>query len=625
MGKTRLVSTAAASSLPADVRRGRARACRCRPTCRCCRSPTCCGRRTTVDGGRWLKEALADCAPYVAGSLQRLLPELEPRRRRRRPRRTTSWSRQRLFGAVGATLSALAVAASARGAARGPALGRLGHPRPGRAPAAARRRRPGPGHLAPRRPGHARADTASGGRGCGGCRRCATLDPAAAEPRRDRRAARAAGRPERADPAWSTGSTGAARASRCSPSSWSPRPTRPSRCPGCSADLLDRRLDGLGRRPWRDRPRPRGRRPGPARRPAGRRSPASTPPTVAAGLHELGDRRLLRAATGQRGRAAPPPAGRGRPPTPGRLRDRRGAPPDRARPGHGPRRLARRGRRALAARGGPRPRRSSGGSAPRRRPRQRFALAQAAEQWRRALDLWPDGVESVGSPPVRKLRRLPRRDGRPGEHRPGGRARQWSESACGALADPDASTPPNIYQRAAKIQGKLGDPEGALSSWTGRSGSTRRGPRRSATHVPWSAATSSWSGSAGTTRQGGDRTGHRDQRRAWATPPRTASCSPPGAYHDVDAGDLDGALGPGRGPPPASSWAERGPRGRHPPRECATPTSCSVSPAGARRGRRRRPARSGRCGGLGPRRPHRVLSSARTSVSAALRAGRSRG
>lgn len=30
-----------------------------------------------VDGGRWLKEAVTDCAPYVAGSLHRILPELD--------------------------------------------------------------------------------------------------------------------------------------------------------------------------------------------------------------------------------------------------------------------------------------------------------------------------------------------------------------------------------------------------------------------------------------------------------------------------------------------------------------------------------------------------------------------
>ena len=46
MGKTRLVSTAS-TSLPARRSSPPARACRSRPRCPCCRSPTCCGRRTT--------------------------------------------------------------------------------------------------------------------------------------------------------------------------------------------------------------------------------------------------------------------------------------------------------------------------------------------------------------------------------------------------------------------------------------------------------------------------------------------------------------------------------------------------------------------------------------------------
>ncbi|MET1059478.1 MAG: AAA family ATPase [Nocardioides sp.] len=60
-----------------------------------------------VDDGQWVKEAVADCAPYVAGSLSRVLPELDlalgapiaP---------DDEWARQRLFGAIEATLSALA-------------------------------------------------------------------------------------------------------------------------------------------------------------------------------------------------------------------------------------------------------------------------------------------------------------------------------------------------------------------------------------------------------------------------------------------------------------------------------------------------------------------------------------
>ena len=60
-----------------------------------------------ADHGQWLKEALTDAAPYVSASLRRLLPELdlivdapaEP---------DDEWSRQRLFTAVGSTLAGLA-------------------------------------------------------------------------------------------------------------------------------------------------------------------------------------------------------------------------------------------------------------------------------------------------------------------------------------------------------------------------------------------------------------------------------------------------------------------------------------------------------------------------------------
>jgi len=61
-----------------------------------------------IDGGQWLKEALADCAPYVPGALKRILPEVDllittP------PEPEDAWSRQRLFAAVGTTLAALSM------------------------------------------------------------------------------------------------------------------------------------------------------------------------------------------------------------------------------------------------------------------------------------------------------------------------------------------------------------------------------------------------------------------------------------------------------------------------------------------------------------------------------------
>ena len=48
---------------------------------------------------------------------------------------------------------------------------------------------------------------------------------------------------------------------------------------------------------------------------------------------------------------------------------------------------------------------------------ERFALAQAADQWRRVLALWPDGAESAGSPALNRSCGVPRSDGLPDVHR----------------------------------------------------------------------------------------------------------------------------------------------------------------------------------------------------------------
>jgi tetratricopeptide (TPR) repeat protein len=59
-----------------------------------------------VDAGQWFNEALAECPDYVAISLRRLLPELDPVvEASTEPE--DEWSRQRLFSAVGAILTAL--------------------------------------------------------------------------------------------------------------------------------------------------------------------------------------------------------------------------------------------------------------------------------------------------------------------------------------------------------------------------------------------------------------------------------------------------------------------------------------------------------------------------------------
>ena len=61
-----------------------------------------------ADRGQWLKDALTDTAPYVSASLRRLLPELElVAETSTEP--DDEWSRQRLFTAIGTTLAALAL------------------------------------------------------------------------------------------------------------------------------------------------------------------------------------------------------------------------------------------------------------------------------------------------------------------------------------------------------------------------------------------------------------------------------------------------------------------------------------------------------------------------------------
>lgn len=59
-----------------------------------------------VDEGLWLKEALTDCPAYVPASLRRLLPELD-QLAEAPAEPEDEWSRQRLYTAVGAVLTAL--------------------------------------------------------------------------------------------------------------------------------------------------------------------------------------------------------------------------------------------------------------------------------------------------------------------------------------------------------------------------------------------------------------------------------------------------------------------------------------------------------------------------------------
>ena len=59
-----------------------------------------------VDGGHWVKDALTGAAPYVAGSLRHLLPDLGGEAPAPDP--DDDWARHRLFTAVGAVLTSLA-------------------------------------------------------------------------------------------------------------------------------------------------------------------------------------------------------------------------------------------------------------------------------------------------------------------------------------------------------------------------------------------------------------------------------------------------------------------------------------------------------------------------------------
>jgi tetratricopeptide (TPR) repeat protein len=105
IGKTKLVTTAAAlATNPTFIAAGS-----CLPLS--CEVPLlpiadALGEAYEVDDGQWVKEALADCPPYVTGSLRRLLPPLDqtvdaP------VQPDDEWSGQRLFTAVGAVLTAL--------------------------------------------------------------------------------------------------------------------------------------------------------------------------------------------------------------------------------------------------------------------------------------------------------------------------------------------------------------------------------------------------------------------------------------------------------------------------------------------------------------------------------------
>ena len=105
IGKTRLVDTAAGSATDTFVAKGA-----CRPlSTQVPLLPVTDALRSVHqrDGGEWLRKALADCPPYVVPSLSRLLPELDEWLEFA-PVPEDAWWRQRLFSAVGTALAGLA-------------------------------------------------------------------------------------------------------------------------------------------------------------------------------------------------------------------------------------------------------------------------------------------------------------------------------------------------------------------------------------------------------------------------------------------------------------------------------------------------------------------------------------
>jgi tetratricopeptide (TPR) repeat protein len=91
----------------------------------------------------------------------------------------------------------------------------------------------------------------------------------------------------------------------------------------------------------------------------------------------------------------------------------------------------------------------------------RFALLQAGAQWRRVLDLWPGGDETVGSPPTRKGEAyLAAMDALANVNVVA--AGEVAEEGLRTLADFADTDAAEILQRAAHIKGRLGDPEGGL-------------------------------------------------------------------------------------------------------------------------------------------------------------------
>ncbi|MFC4784210.1 ATP-binding protein [Nocardioides sp. MAHUQ-72] len=409
-----------------------------------------------LDGGRWLREALAACPPYVPLALSRLLPEIEPLVGGA-PDPDDEWALQHLFAAVVATLNALA--SSRRLAllvedlhwadsttldllehvlARGtdvPVVGtwRLDDPA---TPVATSewfvrvRRLPAVTTL--------------------------VLGPLSLEETAEQLALLAA-RPVTADRVASIH-----RRSEGQPLFTEQLAAQDDGqdLPRLLGDLLDRRIEGLGGPAWAvaralgvaDRSLTDAQLSGVAELPAAE---------LATGLHELADRQLLGPTVGHavvlRHPLLAEAVRRRLLPHEQAEEHRRIATVLAAAPDGSPAEIATHWQRAedpgreivwriRAA----------------REAGQRFAFTQEAEQWRRVLDLWPAGVHTLVSPRVRRWDAyLAAMDAL--EFIDVAAARVVAEEAMRELPDPESTDAAEVYRRAAQFQGNQGDPEGALS------------------------------------------------------------------------------------------------------------------------------------------------------------------
>jgi tetratricopeptide (TPR) repeat protein len=408
-----------------------------------------------ADGGRWLGQALVECPPYVAGALRRLLPELDlpagPS-----PAPDDDWSRQHLFSAVEGVLTALArsrplaVLVEDLHWADATTLDLLEH---------LLARRVGVPVVGTWRLEDPTTPTATS-EWCVRLRRLPTVHTLVLGPLTRAQTAEqlellAAAR---VDPAL------ASRIHRRSEGQplfteqlWAQDDDQP--LPRLLGELLDRRIEGLGH-PAAAIVRALGVA---DRSLSGSMLAAVTglpPPELAAGLHELEDRHLLRqgdvhdvalrhpllAEAVRRGLVAPELVEQHRRVAAALAGSADASPAEVAahweraeEPAH---EIVWRIRAARAA-------------------GLRFALAEEAAEWRRVLALWPEHAEAVGSPPLRRCDAyLAAMDALGLVDVEGGAT--IAREALHAVVDPGSTDAADVYQRVATFEGALGDPEGAL-------------------------------------------------------------------------------------------------------------------------------------------------------------------